>query len=52
MKIKNPKEVEKEFKRMADNLGFGIDQNIFRSVIILNSLGYKTRQSCEGHLDR
>lgn len=29
-----------------------IDKNIFRSVVILNALGYETRQSCEGHLNR
>jgi uncharacterized protein (UPF0335 family) len=52
LKIKNPQEVEEEFKNVADKLGLGIDKNIFRSVVILNSLGYKTRQSCEGHLER
>jgi hypothetical protein len=51
IKIINPKEVELKFKNMTDRLGMGIDKNIFRSVVILNSLGYKTRQSCEGHLN-
>ena len=52
LKIKNPEEIEPIFKEMGDKLGMGIDENIFRSIVILNSLGYKTRQSCEGHEDR
>lgn len=51
-KILNPKEVEAKFKNIADSVGMGIDKNIFRSVVILNSLGYETRQSCEGHVER
>lgn len=51
-KFLNPKEVEAKFKTVADSVGMGIDTNIFRSVVILNSLGYETRQSCEGHIDR
>lgn len=50
--ILNPIEVEKKFKNVGDRLGLGIDKNIFRSVVILNTLGYKTRQSCEGHLGK
>jgi hypothetical protein len=51
-KFLNPKEVEAKFKNVADSVGMGIDKNIFRSVVILNSLGYETRQSCEGHINR
>lgn len=51
-KFLNPKEVEAKFKNITDSVGMGIDKNIFRSVVILNSLGYETRQSCEGHAGR
>jgi len=50
--FKNPKEVEKDFRNRADKLGMGIDKHIFRSVVILNILGFKTKQSCEGHILR
>jgi len=52
IEVKNPHEVEKTFKNVGDKLGLGIDKDIFRSIVILNSLGYKTSQSCEGHIDR
>jgi hypothetical protein len=50
--LKNPIEVEKNFLIRTDKLGMAIDEGIFRSVVILNSLGFVTRQSCEGHPDR
>lgn len=52
MELKNPKEVERILQKTGDKLGLGIDTNIFRSLVILNSLGYKTTSSCEGHIDR
>jgi len=45
----NPYEVEKNLREVTDLVGMPIDSGIFRSCVILNSLGYKTRQSCEGH---
>jgi hypothetical protein len=50
--IKNPKEVKKAISKVTDSLGFPLDKDILRPVIILNSLGLKTRQSCQGHLRR
>ena len=52
IKITNPNEVAKKLVKAVDKLGFPIDEGIFRSVVILNSLGYKTDGSCEGHSDR
>jgi hypothetical protein len=52
MDIKNPLEVEKELRKTTDGLGMRVDPRIFKSCVILNSLGHKTRQSCEGHPHR
>jgi len=49
---KNPYEVEKTLLTTTDKLGLPIDKGIFRSVVILNSLGFITTGSCEGHKDR
>jgi hypothetical protein len=51
MNIKNPLEVEKILIETTDNLGMPIDSRIFKACVILNSLGYKTRQSCQGHAE-
>lgn len=44
-------EVADRFAMVTDKLGKPIDQGIFETVVALNVLGVKTRQSCEGHLD-
>lgn len=49
---RNPHEVEKELRSVTDGIGMPMDEGIIRPCVILNSLGYKTRQSCEGHEDR
>lgn len=40
-----------EVNQWTDGLGKPIDAGIKEAVIALNLLGFKTRQSCEGHLD-
>lgn len=40
-----------EVDSWGDGLGYSIDQGIKDTVIVLNVLGFTTRQSCEGHLD-
>ena len=40
-----------EVSTWCDGLGQPLDEKIKETVIILNLLGFKTRQSCEGHLD-
>ncbi len=44
--------MEKEVASWGDALGLGIDPGIKNTVIVLNLLGFKTSQSCEGHMDR
>ncbi len=44
--------MEKEVHSWGDALGMGIDPQIKKTVIVLNLLGFKTTQSCEGHIDR
>ncbi|MEN9328320.1 MAG: hypothetical protein RI947_1128 [Candidatus Parcubacteria bacterium] len=41
-----------KFKKVTDKLGCNIDDGILETVIALNVLGFRTTQSCEGHLDR
>lgn len=41
----------KQQLREIDNLGGKIDEGIIDLVAILNSLGFPTRASCEGHVD-
>lgn len=41
--------MEKEVARWTDGLGMPIDKGIQDMVIVLNLLGFKTEQSCEGH---
>lgn len=43
--------MEKEVESWTDALGLGIDPGIKKMVIVLNLLGFKTEQSCEGHSD-
>jgi len=50
--LKNPYEVRKKIERAIDGLGMPIDKGIFRAIVILNSLGFETTGSCEGHEDR
>lgn len=38
-------------KQFEDRLGTPIDDGIFETVVVLNLLGFRTHQSCEGHLD-
>lgn len=37
-------------KQFTDRLGTPIDEGIFETVVVLNLLGLRTFQSCEGHL--
>ncbi len=39
------------FEQVTDGLGKHLDAKIKNLVVVLNLLGIKTRQSCEGHLD-
>jgi hypothetical protein len=48
----NPIEVEKKLRNMTDGIGMPLDEGAIRPCVILNSLGFKTRQSCSGHEDR
>ena len=38
-------------EKFTDKLGTPIDPGIFETVVVLNLLGFRTFQSCEGHLD-
>ncbi len=40
-----------EVARLKDRLGTPVDEGIFETVVLLNLLGFRTSQSCEGHLD-
>jgi len=44
--------MEKEIDSITDGLGLGIDPGIKKTVVVLNLLGFKTSQSCEGHIGR
>ena len=37
------------FEGIADRTGMPIEKGIIDTVVVFNSIGYKTRQSCEGH---
>jgi len=50
--IKNPKDVEKEMKKITDGIGMPIDKKMLRPSVILNSLDFVTSGSCEGHNNR
>ena len=59
LKVKKYHEIKKELKKrksdidkIADSLGFGIDKLIKPLVATLMYLGFKTEQSCHGHMDR
>jgi hypothetical protein len=38
-------------EQFTDRLGATIDEGIFETVVVFNLLGFRTFQSCEGHLD-
>ena len=38
-------------EQFTDSLGAEVDPGIFETVVLLNLLGFRTFQSCEGHLD-
>ncbi len=40
-----------EAELWVDGMGKGLDEGIKNTVIALNLLGFKTSQSCEGHID-
>jgi len=44
-------EMREQVLTFTDNLGAPIDPGIFETVVLLNLLGLRTFQSCEGHLD-
>jgi len=44
-------EMAREVDTWTDGLGMPIDEKIKDTIIVLNLLGLKTQQSCEGHLD-
>lgn len=44
-------EMVREVDSWTDALGMPIDEKIKDTIIVLNLLGFKTQQSCEGHLD-
>lgn len=50
-KIENWQTLEKEVDTWTDALGMPIDPKIKDIVIVLNLLGFKTEQSCQGHID-
>lgn len=50
-KLQRWKAMEKEVSSWTDALGLGIDPKIKETVIVLNLLGFKTSQSCEGHIN-
>src|ERR1700685_3524831 len=50
-KLQRWQEMEKEVDSWTDALGLGIDGGIKKTVIVLNLLGFKTQQSCEGHFE-
>ncbi len=43
--------MEQEVASWGDALGRGIDHEIKNTVIVLNLLGFRTEQSCQGHID-
>lgn len=44
--------LKKEFELETDGLGKDIEKGILDSVVIFNAMGYNTRQSCEGHIEK
>jgi hypothetical protein len=38
-------------EQFTDHLGATVDRGIFETVVALNLLGFRTYQSCDGHLD-
>lgn len=47
--LKDPIKIKEKISKTTDLLGHPIDKGILRSVVILNSLGFITSASCEGH---
>lgn len=41
----------RDVARMVDALGRPVDRGIRRTVVALRALGFRTRASCQGHLD-
>lgn len=41
-----------EFSRVTDAVGRYIDSEIFETVVVMNALGFRTVQSCGGHLEK
>jgi hypothetical protein len=50
--LKNPSLIKERLSSTTDLLGLPVDKGIFRSIVILNSIGFYTTGSCEGHEDR
>ncbi len=44
--------IKKEFELETDRLGKHIEKGILNSVVVFNAMGYSTRQSCEGHIEK
>jgi hypothetical protein len=49
--LKDPIKIKEKLSTTTDLLGLPIDKGIFRSIVILNSIGFYTTGSCEGHPD-
>jgi hypothetical protein len=47
--LKDPVKFKEKLLETTDLLGLPIDKGILRSIIILNSIGFPTTGSCEGH---
>jgi hypothetical protein len=50
-KIQRWEELTALLKETTDRLGAEIDSGIFETVVAFNAFGFKTTQSCEGHID-
>ena len=48
--LKDPIKIKEKLSTTTDLLGLPIDKGIFSSIVILNSIGFYTTGSCEGHL--
>ncbi|HEY4507646.1 MAG TPA: hypothetical protein VJJ47_02100 [Candidatus Paceibacterota bacterium] len=42
-------EVRRGLVGTVDGLGHGLDEGIVEAVVVINTVGFPTRQSCEGH---
>ncbi len=50
MNKKDLAKAKKQLLETTDKLGVPIESGIFDTVLYLNSLGFPTTQSCEGHI--